>query len=158
MGLQVKSRDMVTILEGVEDRMEALKSPLFRNRECVVCMDQKKRVDFEWTGHVATHAICHHCMQQYLWGKIVEDKVTSIKCPGSECKLDLTYEEIKHHAAPFTFERYISAQTFWQRGLEIVTINFFFSDLVKRIQISSHAPIQNVARVKWSPISVSSSI
>jgi len=105
MGLQVKSRDMSTIQEGVEDRGKALMPRLFRIRECVVCTNEKERVHFAWTGHVATHAICHHCMQQYLWGKIVEDKLTSIKCPGSECKQDLTYEEIKHHAAPFTFQR-----------------------------------------------------
>ena len=79
---------------------------LIQEIECDVCNDILSRTGFPLTGHLSQHYICRGCVGQYLHGKIMDEGVCHIICPGAECQSELLPAEILNVASNVAFARY----------------------------------------------------
>ena len=119
-------------------------------QECVVCVNES-RVDPYQSPHLATHAICRQCLQTYVHGKVVKEQNTKIICPGTDCKVELTYEEIRANSESDTFVMSDSSQ----QGADLDMTNFLFEEPARQILISNSVQTINVAKVNSFPMLVS---
>src|SRR5271170_1238466 len=85
--------------------------------ECVVCKDRLTLTRFPRTGHLFRHDICRGCVGRYLHGKIIDEGVCHIICPGAECQTELLPEEIREFTSTVIFARYHPLYRAWFCGL-----------------------------------------
>jgi hypothetical protein len=107
----------------------------------VVCVN-KAPFDPYQSPLLATHVICRHCLQRYVHGKVVEEKRTKIICPGADCNLELTYEELRANSESDTFAMSDSSPT--KADLDMTT--FFCKKPATLIPISRSVPILNAGK------------
>lgn len=77
------------------------------NRDCAVCSDNFPIVELPSLAN-CTHRpeTCAGCYAEWITAQLRASSWREVKCPGSECKIQLTYHEIQLYANPEIFQQY----------------------------------------------------
>ncbi|KAF2501529.1 hypothetical protein BU16DRAFT_534187 [Lophium mytilinum] len=82
--------------------------------ECEVCLDEKAADAFPTKTTAScehNQTICRGCIEQTITSQ-VDDNITKIFCPHSDCSEVLSHTDVKAHSTKETFSRYDDLVTF----------------------------------------------
>ncbi|OAL56794.1 hypothetical protein IQ07DRAFT_18408 [Pyrenochaeta sp. DS3sAY3a] len=76
-------------------------------RDCAVCGDSQPISSLPSLAN-CTHIpeTCADCYTEWITSQLTESSWREVKCPGSKCKIKLTYHEIQAYALPENFQQY----------------------------------------------------
>lgn len=101
---------------------ERLRKAASRTRDCAVCGEATLIIELPSLSSCPHDAqTCRDCYATWIVSQLENNGWQQVKCPGTTCKINLEYEEIKAYATKEVFERYDALQT---RGLLSSDPNF----------------------------------
>lgn len=78
-----------------------------RTRDCAVCGDTTLVIKLPSLSSCSHEAeVCHDCCISWIMSQLEANGWQDVKCPGTNCKINLTYEGIKAYSSKKVFERY----------------------------------------------------
>ncbi|OSS46010.1 hypothetical protein B5807_07984 [Epicoccum nigrum] len=98
--------------EELQAQEERLREAASRTRNCAVCGEATLIIELPSLSSCSHEAqICSDCYATWIASQLEGNGWQGVKCPGTTCKINLTYEEVKAYAAREVFERYDTLQT-----------------------------------------------
>ncbi|CAO2657361.1 Nn.00g034870.m01.CDS01 [Neocucurbitaria sp. VM-36] len=77
------------------------------SRECAVCGEAFLIIESpSLPGCTHPPETCASCYEEWITTQLQGSGWMEVKCPGSDCRINLTYYEIQEHARPTTFQQY----------------------------------------------------
>ncbi|KAG9205612.1 hypothetical protein G6514_007217 [Epicoccum nigrum] len=98
--------------EELQAQEERLREAASRTRDCAVCGEATLIIELPSLSSCSHEAqTCSDCYATWIASQLEGNGWQGVKCPGTTCKINLTYEEVKAYAAREVFERYDTLQT-----------------------------------------------
>ncbi|KAH7402671.1 hypothetical protein BKA66DRAFT_449266 [Pyrenochaeta sp. MPI-SDFR-AT-0127] len=77
------------------------------NRDCAVCSDNVLIIGLPSLANcIHRPETCAGCYADWITTQLRDNSWREVKCPGSECRIQLTYDEIRQYANPGIFQQY----------------------------------------------------
>ncbi|KAF9699153.1 hypothetical protein EKO04_003043 [Ascochyta lentis] len=90
---------------------ERTRQAALQTQDCAVCGDNKLYIELPSLSSCSHRPeACDDCYASWIASQLEANGWQEVKCPGTSCKANLTYEEIKAFAGKDVFERYDSFQ------------------------------------------------
>jgi hypothetical protein len=103
--------------EELQAQEERLREAASRTRDCAVCGEATLIIELPSLSSCSHEAqTCSDCYATWISSRLKENGWQEVKCPGTTCRINLKYEEIKAYATKEVFERYDALKARWCRA------------------------------------------